>query len=102
MGHRGPTLPSKQYVSILSQNLRGSNSAKEAELILRLKERQIWAACLQETWKQGDSVHKNEGFTFLEHGLAEKICLRGSPLTAPTPPPRRNAPRAARAKRTKD
>ena len=44
MGPRGSTLPSKQYVSTLSQNLRGFNSAKEAELILRLTERQIWAA----------------------------------------------------------
>ena len=40
MGPCGSTLPSKQYVSILSQNLRGFNSAKEAELILRLTERQ--------------------------------------------------------------
>ena len=39
-GSRGSTLPRKQYVSILSQNLRGFNSAKEAELILRLTERQ--------------------------------------------------------------
>ena len=78
MGHRGPTLPSKQYVSILSQNLRGLNDDKEAELILRLTERKVWAACLQETWKHGDSVHRNEGFTFLEHGLAEKVCHRGS------------------------
>ena len=39
MGPRGSTLPSKQYISILSQNLRGFNSAKEAELILRLTER---------------------------------------------------------------
>jgi len=78
MGPRGSTLPSKQYVSILSQNLRGFNSAKEAELILRLTERQIWAACLQETWRHGDDVHGNEGFTFLVHGLAEKVCRRGS------------------------
>lgn len=69
---------SKQYFSILTQNLRGFNSAKEAELILRLTERQIWAACLQETWRHGNGVHRNEGFTFLEHGLAEKVCHHGS------------------------
>ena len=45
-GARGSTLPSKQYVRILSHNIRGFNSAKEAELILRLTERQIWATRL--------------------------------------------------------
>ena len=30
-----------------------------------------------ETWKAGSKVRKNEGITFLEHGLAMKVCPRG-------------------------
>ena len=78
MGSRDLKQPSKQYVSILTQNLRGSNSAKEAELILRFREGRIWAACFQETWEHGDDVYENEGITFLKHGLAVKECHRGS------------------------
>ena len=62
---------SKQYVSILSQNLRGlKKTGKEAEIILRIKERRLFAAMFQETWKAGSEVRENEGITFLEHGLA--------------------------------
>ena len=40
---------SKQYVSILSQNLRGlKKTGKEAEIILRIKERRLFAAMFQE------------------------------------------------------
>ena len=99
MGPRGPTLPSKQYVSILSQNLRGFNSAKVAELIHLLKQRQIWAASLHETWRHGDDVHENEGFTFLEHGLAAKVCHPPPPLVSPS---RHSPSRAARAAQPND
>ena len=32
----------------------------------------------QETYKAGSDVRENEGITFLEHGLATKVCPRGS------------------------
>ena len=32
----------------------------------------------QETWEAGSEVRENEGITFLEHGLATKVCPRGS------------------------
>ena len=32
----------------------------------------------QETWKAGGEVLENKGITFLEHGLATKVCPRGS------------------------
>ena len=32
----------------------------------------------QKTWKAGSEVRENEGITFLEHGLATKVCPRGS------------------------
>ena len=36
------------------------------------------AAMFQETWKAGSEVRENEGITFLDHGLATKVCPRGS------------------------
>ena len=66
-------------LSILSLNLRGlKKTGKEAETILRIKERRLFAAMFQETWKAGSEVRENEGITFLEHGLATKVCPRGS------------------------
>ena len=32
----------------------------------------------QETWKTGSEVRENEGITFLEQGLATKVCPCGS------------------------
>ena len=61
---------SKQDVRILSQNLRGlKKTGEEAKIILRIKERRLFAAMFQETWKAGSEVWVNEGITFLEHGL---------------------------------
>ena len=51
---------------------------KEAEIILRIKDRRLFAAKFQETWKAGSEVRENEGITFLEHRLATKVCPRGS------------------------
>ena len=36
----------------------------------------------QETWKEGSEVRGNEGVTFLEHGLATKVCPCGSQSVA--------------------
>ena len=51
---------------------------KEAEIILRIKERRLFAAMSQETLKAGSEVRENEGVTFLEHGLATKVYPCGS------------------------
>ena len=32
----------------------------------------------REMWKAGSEVRENQGITFLEHGLATKVCPRGS------------------------
>ena len=47
-------------------------------IILRIKERGLFAAMFQGTWKAGSEVRENEGITFLEHGLVTKVCPRGS------------------------
>ena len=79
MGTRGPTQLSKQFASIYFQNPRGpNNSAKEAGLILRFREKQIRAACLKETWEHSDDVQENEGYAFL-------ASLFSSPPRAATP-----------------
>ena len=59
-------------VDIMSQNLRGFKEDKEEEIILRMVERNLWAVCLQETWRIGDSTWENGGLTFIHHGLSEK------------------------------
>ena len=70
---------SEQYVSIIPQNLRGlKKMGKEADIILRIKERRLFAAMSQETWKADSEVRENEGIAFLEQGLATKVCPCGS------------------------
>jgi hypothetical protein len=43
-----------------------------------MAQRNLWAACLQETWPIGDSTLENGGLTFIHHGLSEKPCKRGA------------------------
>ena len=38
----------------------------------------VYAACLQETWKLGDTVEENTGCVLLNHGPEVKLCKRGS------------------------
>ena len=53
-------------------------TGKEAEIVLCIKERRLFAAMFQVTWKAGSEVRENDGITFLEHGLATRVCPRGS------------------------
>ena len=68
----------KTYVNIISQNVRGFSHEKEEELIGRLKERSVWAACLQETWRVSTRSWENSGFIFVHNGLEQKPCRRGA------------------------
>ena len=43
-------------IDIMSQNLRGFKEDKEEEIILRMAQRNLWAVCLQETWRIGDNT----------------------------------------------
>jgi len=74
----GPRSLEKLYVDIISQNVRGFSHSKEEDLLTRLQERRIWAACLQETWRTSREAWENRGFIFLHNGLAEKPCTRGA------------------------
>ena len=68
----------KKFVNIISQNVRGFNHEKEEELIVRLRERNVFAACLQETWRTRKASWENNGFVFLHNGLEQKPCARGA------------------------
>jgi hypothetical protein len=57
-------------IDIMSQNVRGFKKEKEEENILRMGERNLRAACLQETWRIRDSTSENGGLTFIRHGLS--------------------------------
>ncbi len=60
-------------IDIMSQNLHGFKEEKEEEIILRMSQRNLWVATLQETWRIGDNTWENGGLTFIHHGLSEKI-----------------------------
>jgi len=74
-----PNKHNKQYVNIVSQNTRGLSEDKEEELINSWKKRNVFAGCLQETWRAGGLTQwENNGFVFIHNGLAEKPCSRGA------------------------
>jgi len=74
-----PTKLKKQCVNIISQNTRGLSEDKEEELINSWKKRNVFAGCLQETWRAGGLTQwENNGFVFIHNGLAEKPCSRGA------------------------
>jgi hypothetical protein len=65
-------------IDIMPQNLRGFREEKGEEIILRMVQRNLWVACLQETWRIGDNMWENGGLTFIHHGFSEKPCNRGA------------------------
>jgi hypothetical protein len=69
---------SNACIDIMPQNLRGFKEEKKEEIILRMVQRNLWAATLQETWRIGDNTWENGGLTFIHYGLSEKPCKRGA------------------------
>ena len=70
---------SESCILILSHNVRGM--AKDEQI----KEFDSWfkrlradAACLQETWKLGNTTEEHDGTLILNHGPPKKLCKRGS------------------------
>jgi hypothetical protein len=67
-------------IRLISHNVRGLQKDEYVEEMLAwirtLKD--VYAACLQETWKLGDTVEENTGFVLLNHGPEVKLCKRGS------------------------
>jgi hypothetical protein len=67
-------------LNIISQNVRGFRLSKECELFNRIKQRKIYAAVLQETWRCGNTTMKDpeSGCVVLNHGPELKPCKRGA------------------------
>ena len=63
---------SNTCIGIMFQDLRDFREEKEEEIILRMVQRNLWAATLQETWRIGNNTWENGGLTFIHHGLSEK------------------------------
>ena len=69
----------KDTVTIHSQNSRGLPCRKLEELLATMKEKNIFAWCVQETWrlKLEELDHHDTGCITINHGLQEKDCRRG-------------------------
>ena len=60
----------KRLIRFVTQNVRGlKNDVKIHELITSLKERQVFAGCILETWRTGISNLELNGFHLLNSGL---------------------------------
>ena len=71
-------------VDIMSQNLRGLKEEKGEEVILRMVQRNLWVACLQETWRIGDNTWENGGLT-LSITASPKSLVRAIGLASRSP-----------------
>jgi hypothetical protein len=69
----------KMYVNIISQNVRGFSHEKEEEFIDCMGKRDVWAACLQETWRieRPKIVYnkRNDNYVILFHLDAPNFAL---------------------------
>ena len=53
---------------LLSLNLRGLDDLKLETCIAKMQSRKYFAMCVQETWKKGTFMEKNQGFMFVNVG----------------------------------
>jgi len=70
----------KDTVTIYSQNSRGLRDDKLEEVLATMKEKNIFAWCVQESWriKMEQLDHHDTGCLSINHGPDEKLCRRGS------------------------
>ena len=69
----------KDTVKIYSQNSRGLRADKLEEVLATMKEENVFAWTLQETWRLDTIEHDNDdGYVTINHGPKEKLCRRGS------------------------
>ncbi len=59
-------------------NLFGFDEDKEEEIEMRMLQRNLWAATLQETWRIGETTPENGGLILIHYGLSVKPCKRGA------------------------
>ena len=77
---RGRRSAVKDTVTIYSQNSRGLRTDKLEEVLATMKEKNIFAWCVQESWriKMEQLDHHDTGCLSINHGPDEKLCRRGS------------------------
>ena len=68
----------KRTLTFASQNARGlKQNDKINELITSMRDRNVFASCIQETWRTGFTKLELEGYYFLAIGLDTKRSRRG-------------------------
>ena len=69
----------ESWIHVLSQNMRGMVRDEHVEEFDSwFKCLKAYAACLQETWKLGNTTEEHDGTLILNHGPPAKLCKRGS------------------------
>jgi len=70
----------RKDLTIISQNARGLKSNdKFQELFGLIKEKELFAVCVQETWRKGNAILEQHGCLLLTNGIDEGVptCRRG-------------------------
>ena len=78
--HQSTRTSKKNTVRIISQNARGLKTDERIEeLTTSMNKRDIFATCLQETWRAGDEMFDVNNFKFILSGLnRDEQSSRGS------------------------
>jgi len=58
-------------VLIYSQNVRGLNEDKEESILSTMRRSDVFCYAIQETWREGDGIMENDGFTLIYHGSSK-------------------------------
>jgi hypothetical protein len=64
---------------VKSQNIQGLKDESKLETIIHhVREKKLYAYCIQETWLQGDFEQDlKDGMKLIHHGPAKQTCIRG-------------------------
>ena len=66
----GPEKHVNTCVDVMYKNLQSFNEDKKEEMILRIMQQNLWAVCLQKSWRIGDATWENGRLTLIHHGLS--------------------------------
>jgi hypothetical protein len=78
--HPGKSLRGRRelkYVQILSQNTQGLSSDKEEMILDVMRQHNIFAYSIQETWRIGNEISEKYGYYIIQHGSDVKSNAKG-------------------------